>query len=368
MTIQELKAELEALIAKIDDAKDETEVLEIEERAKEIKAEIAEKQAQEAKAEKRAKFNPQEARRQARVSTGSELEAREAYRSYMMSRADATTIQTDIVIPTVVTNAVTKENPLLGKILAKTTQTTYPAGVDVPVMAITGTKATWANEAGAFEHKKATQGKVSFKAYKLGGIYAMSKEVQVMTLPEFEQQVAIKVVADTIEAKEDGIFTGTGSGQMKGITKETLTRTDFDLTYAGICEMMGALPTAYEGNAEWYMAKSTFYKVLGMVDADGQPIARVNHGFGDLEYVLMGKPVNLTASLPDYTTAPADAVVALYGDMSKYAVNTIWENRISTHDDFDTDEHLVKSVSIVDGKLLLADAFVAGVKPTGVKH
>ncbi len=36
---------------------------------------------------------------------------------------------------------------------------------------------------------------------------------------------------------------------------------------------------------------------------------------------------------------------------------------MSTHDDFTTDRHLVKGVSIVDGKAVIPEAFVAGKKP-----
>lgn len=362
MTVEEIKAELEKLIEQIDEANTEEEVEELSERAKTLKEELRNK---EAKAESRvSSFNPHEARKQVKgVATMDNIEARENYRQYMMTRADQTTVVADVAVPTVITTAITKENPDLGKILAKTSQTAYPAGVEVPVFNITGSKAVWASENGKFEHKKAGETKVAFTAHKLGNIYGMTKEAQAMSLPEFEANVAKKVVADTIEAKEEGIFVGTGLGQMKGITKENgLVKKDFEATYKAVLDIVATLPTAYAGNAEWFMSQATFYELMGMVDTTGQPIARVNAGFGAIQPILCGKPVNFTKYLPDNATATAGDAVVLYGDMSKYAVNTVWENKLSTHDDFDTDEHLVKSVSIVDGKLLLADAFVAGVK------
>lgn len=370
-----MRAELQGITSKINEATKVEDVKALVERAKELKADIAKaEQAEEearkeaeAKAEARkSRFNPAEARKQVKGDKKMEnLQTREAFRDYMMTRADATTVLSDVVVPTAITEAITKTNPTLGKILAKTMQTNYPAGVDIPIFEIAGTKAEWASENGAFETKKASESTVSFKAYKLGKIYGMSKEVQVMSLPDFEQNVAQKVVADTIEAKEDGIFNGTGTGQMKGILKETgLVKKDISADFGSIIDLMGALPVEYDANAEFFMNKATFYKFMGMTDTTGQPIARVNAGLGaEQTPVLLGRPVNFTKYLPAYDTATAGTPVVVFGDMSKYVVNTIWENKVSTHDDFTTDRHLVKGVSIVDGKAVLPEAFVAGTKP-----
>lgn len=376
MGLEEMRAELMGITSKIDEAGKVEDVKALVERAKELKADIAKAEEEarkeaEAKAEvRKSRFNPTEARKQMKGESKMEnQEKRQAFRDYMMTREDTTTVLTDVVVPTAVTEAITKTNPTLGKILAKTMQTNYPAGVDIPIFEIAGTKAEWASENGAFETKKASESKVSFKAYKLGKIYGMSREVQVMSLPEFEQNVAQKVVADTIEAKEDGIFNGTGTGQMKGILTETgLVKKDLSADFGSLVDLMGALPVEYDANAEFYMNKSTFYKFVGMTDTAGQPIARVNTGLGaEQTPVLLGRPVNFTKYLPAYDTAPESTPVVVFGDMSKYVVNTIWENKVSTHEDFTTDRHLVKAVSIVDGKAVLPEAFVAGTKPALAK-
>ena len=42
----------------------------------------------------------------------------------------------------------------------------------------------------------------------------------------------------------------------------------------------------------WYMTKTTFMKFIGMVDNDGQPIARVNYGLnGKVDRFLLGRAV-----------------------------------------------------------------------------
>ena len=367
MTVEELKKALEELIAKIDEATTEEEVDELAERAKEIKEEIRNKEteAKEAKeAEVRtAKFNPSEARKQVKGASMNR-EAREAFREYMMTRADATTVLTDVVVPTEITGYVVKDDPEIETIIKQASHTAYPAGVDVPVFDICGSKAVWASENGSFESKKATDSKVSFKAYKVGNVYSMSKEVQIMSLPEFEQNVAKKVVADTLRAEEEGIFAGTGTGQMTGITATTsVPSLDFDTTYKGILKVLAKLPTQYAGKGAFYMSQSTFYDLLGITDTAGQPVARTGAGLdGKIQNILFGKPVYFTQYLPDLETATAGKAVVVYGDMSKYGINTIWANKCSTHDDFRTDRHEVKGVSIIDGKVLIPEAFVVAKK------
>ena len=372
MTLEEMRAEYSGLTEKIENAETIDKVKELTARGKELKADIekAEKEAKDkaeaearakAEAEKkekeatRSKFDPGKALESRRRQGMSTLEQREKFREYMTTRADATTVLTDIKVPETITSAITKENPNLGKILAKTTQTQYPTGVEIPVMDITSSKARWVSENGKTDKEKSGYGTVSFKAHKLQQIFAMSKEVQVMSIDEFESLVAKKVVAGAIEAEEEAIFVGTGTGQMKGITVDTGTvSAEYEPTYASLLGIVGKLDDAYNG--EFYMKKETFFNdVLSLTDDAGQPIARVNAGLGaGLEYTLLGRPVNTCKYVPKDTI--------IFGDMSKYCVNTVWSNKLSTHEDFDTDAHEMKGVSIVDGKPVLPEAFVVAIK------
>jgi len=63
------------------------------------------------------------------------------------------------------------------------------------------------------------------------------------------------------------------------------------LAYDDITNLIGLLPSAFDANAKFLMAKSTFYKqVLGMVDANGNPIA-VPDIASPGRYVILGYPV-----------------------------------------------------------------------------
>lgn len=372
MTLEEMRAEYSGLTEKIENAETIDKVKELTARGKELKADIekAEKEEKDkAEAEARAKaeaekkekeasrsnFDPRKALESRGRQGMSTLEAREKFREYMTTRTDATTVVADIKVPETITNAITRENPNLGRILAQTTQTQYPTGVEVPVIDITTAKASWVSENGKADKEKSGYGTVSFKAHKLQQRFAMSKEVQVMSIDEFESLVAKKVVAGAIEAEEEGIFVGTGSGQMKGITKATGTvSAEYEAKYASILGIVAKLDDDFNG--AFYMKKEVFFNdILALTDDSGQPIARVNAGLTDgLQYTLLGRPV--------YTSkyVPADTII--YGDMTKYVVNTVWANKLTTHDDFDTDEHQVKGVSIVDGKPVLPQAFVVATK------
>ena len=61
-----------------------------------------------------------------------------------------------------------------------------------------------------------------------------------------------------------------------------------DRSYADICNAEGKLPSGYDSGASWVMSKATFFsQVIGMVDANGQPVARVSAGInGKPEYRL----------------------------------------------------------------------------------
>ena len=106
-----------------------------------------------------------------------------------------------------------------------------------------------------------------------------------MALPVFETTFINNVVEAMTKALELSIISGTGSGQPKGILKETVAEgQNIDVAAGGKLEYQtliaaeASLPLAYENGAVWFMTKKTFMSFVGMVDTNGQPIARVNYG------------------------------------------------------------------------------------------
>ena len=112
------------------------------------------------------------------------------------------------------------------------------------------------------------------------------------------------------------------------------------------------------------MTKKTFMKFVGMVDANGQPIARVNYGIdGKPERTLLGRRVVLN----DYMTSlgaaiSADTVVAFLFDWSDYVLNTNYAMRVKSYEDNDTEDQVTKAVMICDGKVIDVNSLVTVTK------
>ena len=103
---------------------------------------------------------------------------------------------------------------------------------------------------------------------------------------------------------------------------------------------------------------------IGMVDTNGQPIARVNYGInGTPERTLLGRRVVLNEYMPSLDTSlKADTVVAFLFDWSDYMYNTNYAMRVKTYEDDDTEDQITKAVMICDGKAIDLNSLVTVTK------
>ena len=255
-------------------------------------------------------------------------------------------------------------------ILPLVTRTTFPAGATVPTSSVKPV-ATWVAEGGTSDKQKKTTGQIDIKGYKLRCAISMTLETSVMSLQIFETTFVNNVSEAMVKAQEKAFIDGTGSGQPKGVLKETVVTGQNveiaaaeDPDYQTLVDAEAALPLAYENGAVWNMTKKTFMKFVGMVDADGQPIARVNYGInGQPERSLLGRRVVLN----DYMTSlgaaiTADTVVAFLFDWSDYMFNTNYAMRIKTYEDNDTEDQVTKAIMICDGKAVDVNSLVTVTK------
>lgn len=259
-------------------------------------------------------------------------------------RADANTLTSDAAsaIPTHLVNQIIEKMENVGMILPLITKTSYKAGVEIPTSSVKPV-ATWVAEGAGSDRQKKVTGKISFTYHKLRCEISMSMEVGTMALSAFEAKFVENVVKAMVYAIEDAIINGTGSGQPKGILTETGVTVTGGATYAKLCEVEGNVPEEYEAGAKWCMKKKTFMSFVGMVDDQGQPIARVNYGIGGKpEYILLGREVVVAPYVPDNK-----AFVYSFAD---YILNTIYDMGISKKQDWETEDLLTKAVMSVDGK------------------
>ena len=286
--------------------------------------------------------------------------------------ADANTKTTDVgsVIPTTVLEKIIEKLEATGMILPLVTRTSYKGGLAIPTSSVKPV-ATWVAEgSGSDKQKKATT-QIVFSYYKLRCAVSMSFETSVVTLPVFETSLINNVTEAMIKALEQAIISGTGSGQPKGILTETaptdqnidVAKAD-DVSYKTLVDAEAALDLAYESDAVWCMSKKTFMKFIGMVDAQKQPIARVNYGLaGRPERTLLGRQVilnNYVTSLG--ATITNDTVVAFLFNFKDYVLNTNFNITLKRYEDNDTDDQVTKAIMLVDGKVVDKNSLVTVTK------
>jgi HK97 family phage major capsid protein len=275
------------------------------------------------------------------------------------------------VIAPVVINRIIEKMESIGMILPLVTRTTYAPGASIPKSNVKPV-ATWVAEGGTSEKQKKTTGRIDIKGYKLRCAISMTLETVTMSLAVFETIFVNSVAEAMVKAQEEAIVNGDGEGKPKGILKEEVLTgqsvevgTD-DSLYAKLIEAEAALPLAYENGAVWNMTKKTFMAFVGEVDANGQPIARVNYGIaGKPERTLLGRRVVLNDYMESYgTTAKAESTLAFLYDWSDYMFNTNYAMTVKSYEDNDTEDQVTKAVMICDGKALDLNSLVTLTKKT----
>ena len=218
-------------------------------------------------------------------------------------RADATTGTGDIgaVLPTTILNKIVEKLKDTGRIWSRVSKTSVKGGVEIPLSNVKPT-ATWV-AAGSMsdKQKKTTNGAIIFSYYKLQCRVAVELVADTVAMPVFEQTVTDNVYEAMIIALEEAIINGTGTGQPLGIVNDTnipaaqivqATADDFG-KYGTWTTFYGKVPRKYRSGSVLIMADADWSKYIdGMVDANGQPVARVTFGMdGTQQERLIGKEV-----------------------------------------------------------------------------
>lgn len=270
------------------------------------------------------------------------------------------------MIPATVLSKIIEKMESTGMILPLVTRTSYKGGLTIPTSTVKPT-ATWVAEGATSEKQKKTTGSITFAYHKLRCAISNSLEVDTMALPVFETTFINNVVEAMTKALELSIIKGTGSGQPKGILTETVAEgqnidvaAGSKLEYQTLINAEAALPLAYENGAVWFMTKKTFMAFVGMVDTNGQPIARVNYGInGQADRSLLGRRVVLNDYMDSYAdTVDADKIVAFLFNPSDYVLNTNLNMTIKRYEDNDTDDLVTKALMLADGKVVDKNSLV----------
>lgn len=274
-------------------------------------------------------------------------------------RANANTLTSDVtsVIPTVLVNKIIESMEQCGVILPLVTRTSYAAGVVIPTSTVKPI-ATWVQEGKTSEKQKKTTGKITFAYFKLRCEISMSMEVGTMALSAFEAKFVENVSKAMVIAIEKAIISGNGTSMPKGILMETpvgvIELAKDEPTYKELVTVEGTVPSEYEGTAKWFMTKAQFMSCIGMTDANGQPIARVNYGInGRPDRTLLGREVVIHPYQEEM-----GKIKAFICDPADYVLNTIYDMGIQKKQDWDTEDLLTKAVMSMDGKMIDSGSLV----------
>jgi HK97 family phage major capsid protein len=286
--------------------------------------------------------------------------------------ADANTKTSDVgsVIPTTILEKIIEKMDSTGMILPLVTKTAYQGGLSIPTSTVKPV-ATWTPEGSGSDKQKKATGSIVFAYHKLRCAVSVSFEVSVVTLGVFETTIINNIAEAMTKALEQAIVSGSGEGQPKGVLTETVvTGQNVDIAaadepdYDTLINAESALPLAYENGAVWCMTKKTFMKFVGMVDGQGQPIARVNYGIaGRPERSLLGRTVVLNDYMASLgATITNDTVVAFLFNFADYVMNTNYNITVKRYEDNDTDDQVTKAIMLVDGKVVDKNSLVTVTK------
>ena len=187
-----------------------------------------------------------------------------------------------------------------------------------------------------------------------------------VTLDVFEEMFAQAVSNAMIDALEASIVSGSGTGEMLGITNDTritnsvsMSATDVENWKQWHRKVKAAIPRQYRRRGTFIMGQGTWDTYIETLSDDNQrPISATGYNAvtGEEEYRLMGLPVLTVPDsvLESFDTASTNDVFAIFGNLNDYVVNTQPEMPLSVIRYADHDNNLIKTKALmaVDGKVL----------------
>lgn len=304
------------------------------------------------------------------------LEYRKAFMDYCRTgkeipaeyRGDAFTAVADAaaVIPTTIMNEIIKEMKVYGQLFSRVRKTNVPGGVRVPILSLKPTATRITADGDASERKKVQANTyISFSYFGLECRVAVGLLTSAVTLPMFEQQITPLITEAMVKAQEIEIIKGTGEGQMLGVTVDTRVKAAQSVTLSSSeinewdawkKKVFAKVPLAYRAGGIFIMGAGTFDGYIdGMVDANGQPIGRVNYNitdgqaqrFGGKEVLLVEEDV-----VASYESANTGDVIAVFMNPSDYCINSNMQMAMYRWFDHDNNQWVDKAILINDGKLL----------------
>lgn len=297
---------------------------------------------------------------------------RTADRSMLARAGDESALTTDVpvAIPTTLSNKIIEELEKYDDIVAMVNQTSFQGGVEIPIYDFDFTTAWVAEEEITDTQKFSADEKIQFSYHEFESRVQWSWLADIVTFDSLRSRLQPKMSKSIAKFLAQGVIRGTGSGQMKGIIGDDRITNVIEMTAAEFGDWQkwhsivdAAIKPEYE-DGTIFMAKTTWNKYIDTMADDNR--APVNYAYdpvtGKRTQHLIGHGTKLVKAniLPDFDTAAAGDVVAIYGDLKNYTINWQPGGRISImrYPDYDKRKHKLLGYGVCDGKVVDPYGFV----------
>lgn len=292
----------------------------------------------------------------------------------MELRVDAFTTTADVPpqVPTVMSREIVKKMSEYGDIWNRVRKISVQGGTWFRVIDLKPT-AKWIGESEVSDFQKVeNDAKISFSFFQLECRMAQSLLASAVTFDDFQAQFVPAVAEAMVRALEQAIVRGDGTAGPLGVIKDTritagqiveMTAAEFADWKEWHKKVKAVMPKSYR-NGEFIMCQSTFDRYIEtMSDTQNAPVSiGYNPVTGEEIHRLVGKHVTTVEPdiLPDFDSASAGDVVAIFGSLDNYLVNTQpgMPMSIVRWIDHDSNKEKMKSLLACDGKILDPYGFI----------
>lgn len=288
----------------------------------------------------------------------------------IQQRIDATAATTDLtaIIPSTIMSRVIEALENYGRLYARATKLNVRGGVAYPVSSLKPT-ATWVTEKSLSDKQKMTlTSSITFTYNKLQCRVAVTLEADTVALDAFETLIANGITRAMIQGIELSMVSGDGTGEMKGITAETVPAGRIaSITAAQIAKyetwaaVVAKVPQAYRQGSTLVMTQIDWDTyIVGMTDANGQPVARTTIGIDGypVERLLGFEVILVESGIDTFAAAANTDVIGFIVKFEDYVINSNLQMTMKKYFDESTDEWIHKATTIVDGKLVDTNGLV----------
>lgn len=273
-----------------------------------------------------------------------------------------------MIIPSTIMNEFIKDvQKVYGQIYSKVRKLNIQGGVKFPISDLKA-NFKWITETTVSPRQKAGNIKEYIEfSYNIGEIRVSQTLLSnIVSLSLFESEITKIMIEAYVKAMDEGIFWGTGNGQMLGIFNDPRVTNVVEFSAAEFADwkawrkkLFATIPLSLRGKGEFVFPASTVESnLMTMEDGVGRPLFReaTDLTFTDSSTFgrFFGRDVTLVEPdvIGDFETASAGDIIGLFWVPTDYAINTQLQFGMKRYFDEETNQWVNKGLTIVDGKML----------------